>query len=215
MKNLIILLILSMTFFATSCVETTSSELENPCVLEELAVVTKTRDCNVNNSTLADETIYQQLTCQLYSVTQESVTHDSCINNLELLTCEEFVNMDSVQGFEDLGCFNYPKGTKKDACAINYKSYCSSSFYECGETALSGICLDASSIYGSSESREIDFDTSKLKTYCASTINGDEDVELDDSFSRICPQYRDELVCDSIPDFDFRNDDWKTQCIEQ
>jgi len=212
MKTLI--LVLSLFLITTSCDNGGST------ISDESGV----NNCREESSYISDlykkcgQEIEFDVFCKIYENDGATGSYESylnCTNNLDNLSCDDLAEIETVNDIDSsLGCFDFPKKTKKDACVENYKNYCSSSFYECGETALTGICDDAKNIYGSSESREIDFDKSKLEAFCKTTVNGSTEIEMSDLFNETCSRYRDNLECNSVPEFDLRNDDWKTQCIQ-
>ena len=215
MKKLIILI--TLTFIILSCSSSENSKKVNECTEQYFALEREISKCNLEetNNTLYIEYSKLNNQCKIY----QNVASDKntlCMNNIEALTCEDVAKFKTIQDINGVeGCFDFPKKTKKQACVENYDSYCRSSFYECGKTALKGICDDTKSIYGTEQSREISFDDSQLENFCNTTVNGSEEIEMGDFFSETCSNYRNNLDCSSVPEFDFRNDDWKTQCSQE
>jgi hypothetical protein len=218
MKNLMILLTLIFSLFLiiTSCSDEIIDNSSNDCEKQFNLVNDAFIRCQPTEDVAKAFIAYKEgIGCDIY--TQKiSDNSQKCEDNLSSLLCNDVNKIKTVDDIDSsLGCFDFLKKTKKDACIENYKRYCSSSFYECGEGALSGICDDAKNIYGSSESREIDFDESKLDTFCKTAVNANQEVEISDFFNVTCPRYRDDLDCATVPEIDFRNDDWKNFCGDE
>jgi len=221
MKNLTILitLILSLFFITTSCDSggtTGEADTRDDCFIEMEGVARAFKRCNTPENIVNSFSEYEnKIGCNIYSKLQ-SDNWQTCSDALRELSCEDVNKITTVDDIDSsLGCFDFPRKTKKEVCAENYKSYCSSSFHECGESALTGICDEAKNIYGSSESREISFDDTKLDNHCKTRTDANEEIEMSDFFNETCFRYRNNLECNSVPEFDFRNDDWKTQCSQE
>ncbi len=219
-KNLttLLTLLLSLFLITTSCDNGgyIDASTIDQCGEQHSKIVLMLEKCeiNVSNNSLYKEYASFGDICKVYQ-TVSSDKNDLCRSNIEALTCNDVSALNTVDKLNSIdGCFDFPKKTKKEVCVENYKSYCKSSFYECGESALRGICDDAKNIYGSSESREISFDETKLESYCKTRSDASTEIEKSDLFNQTCSRYRENLDCATVPEFDFRNDNWKTQCTQ-
>lgn len=147
--------------------------------------------------------------------TIHSKTHSSCSEKIDKMyeTCEgvsEIETLDDLKAIE--GCLNFPLKTKKDVCVENQRTYCEKVYFQCGKDKLPAVCSDFT-IKESSDHSDVIFNDSDLTEYCATTENGTQEISgIEDIYSTACGNVQ--YDCANLTDLNFKNDSWKTSCIE-
>jgi hypothetical protein len=157
--------------------------------------------------------------CLLYSnVSYESQDNHICKDTINNFSCLELSNIKTISDFEALqGCLDFTKKTKTEVCFETQLNYCNQIYYECGISKLYGICNESETYINHSEdgtTEEIKFNETSFQNYCLEMIDGSDKISsLNDMFYYGC-SIANNLDCSNIQEIDFRNDDWKTLCIE-
>jgi hypothetical protein len=222
MKNLIILLSLSLILITASC-SGGSGDIDNSnsCSSQFDYVAEAFERCNSSEDIIATFREYQQNNgCDIYdpNTTLNNDKPRTCHDGLRALSCEDVNKIKTVDDIDSsLGCFDFPKRTNKEVCEENLTFYCIIDVYKaCGYDKLPEYCHVTGKVEDQEGQVTPVLNKEKIIEYCATTIDGDNDMEDKfDLFHRIdeCRNY--EFDCENIPEVDFRNDDWKTQCVEQ
>jgi len=215
MKNLIILLTLSFCFIAISCNSSSNEEKVQDDCRKQLNYVNDTfKRCKPSEETVKSFLDSRAGGCDVYSE-KFSDNHETCKENLLTVSCDDvnkFMTVDDVD--ESLGCFDFPKFKKEEACVTNVVSYCSQYiFKECAYDKLPEYCHKTGTTKDDEAKLWLNVNTEKIKNYCSSTISGNNDMFNDDFFHKTCHNYQ--VDCNNIEEIDFRNDNWKTECSQE
>ncbi len=209
MQKILIVLFLMLTIVSCDNKDGGNSDEADFCSMEFEKIEYIFNDCQLDN----DLGNYVSI-CRMYSKVV-SDTDFTCLDKLETFktSCEEAAKIKTLDDFKAIeGCLNFPLKTKKEICAENQENYCRNVYYSCGEEKIPVACAGYET-YGSSESHEIKFDKSKLAEYCVTTENGTQEISgIEDIYSIACGNV--EYDCANLTDLNFKNDSWKTSCIE-
>jgi len=224
MKFLITLLVLTLSIFliTTSCdKESDSSALPS---VERIFVCQSEYDLyssifkGCNNSEEAIKITCNSSLEESFAITNYDSVYNEyslCLVNLNNLSCDEINLIKTKNDLKNIeGCLVYQDVKKSETCDINTLTYCNNLFDTCGKDALYGICSTSYHEYVDGEGRnKKEFNYNNIKSYCDESINKDEKADFTDLFKRTCKNYA--TRCTSVPEFDFRNDDWKAECLSE
>lgn len=158
--------------------------------------------------------------CKQWVIDDEELAqekYDECLTNIKELSCDNAIQIETTDDFKQLaGCLEgFKKATpptNEEVCVGNYIAYCSQSFYECGESILYSVCDESKNVYGSTESKEITFNSEIIKNFCMEMNNSSELSDTSNYILNYCPDFRENTDCGNFQELDFRSDNWKDQC---
>jgi len=219
MKILISLTTLFVFIMINACAKDESSESpsysgETICEAEYKHLTNLIRSCNNSQEEVFEHSCRNTLEEQGTNI-HTGTYYKDCAKSLNELTCEELNNIKSRDDFKNVeDCLVYPDAKKIGICVMNTSVYCNNISDKCGNEKLYGICVTSKHEYIDDEDRnKTDFKHEMIVNHCKEMANKDEKANFNDLLYHTCENYQ--IDCSNVQEFDFRNDDWKTQCLAE